>query len=211
MEYRVVQPDNSIRWVMARGRCHRDDNGAPTHFPGVVFDITERKRSEEALLDGERQFRTLAESISNLAWMAHPDGSIFWYNRRWYEYTGTTIEDMQGWGWQTVHDPAVLPEVRIRWLESIRSGEPFEMVFPLRKSDGTYRSFLTRVEPVRDRDGSVVRWFGTNTDITGQRMIEEELRRKNRETGGICLRFEPRFARTASHGEYLYAAISEAL
>ncbi len=114
----------------------------------------------------EAEYRALANSIPTLAWMARPDGWIFWYNNRWYEYTGTTPEDMEGWGWQRVHDPDILPEVLEEWTRSIRSGEPFEMTFPLRGVDGQFRPFLTRVFPLRDDANEIIRWFGTNTDIS---------------------------------------------
>lgn len=113
----------------------------------------------------EPSFRDLANAIPNLAWMADADGFIYWYNNRWYEYTGTTAEEMKGWGWKSVHDPAVLDSVMEKWTASIATGEPFEMVFPLRAHDGSFRSFLTRIVPVRNRAGEVIRWFGTNTDI----------------------------------------------
>ncbi len=98
---------------------------------------------------------------------------------------------MKGRGWEKVHDPAVLPQVRKLWQNAISSGEPFEMVYPLRRADGQFRSFLTRVEPVKDNQGQVVRWFGTNTDITDQQRTEEDLRRMNREL--------EEFAYVASH------------
>ena len=142
-----------------------------------------RQRQYEArhrihlLQESERQFRTLADSIPTLCWSAGPDGSITWYNQRWYEYTGTSPAEMEGWGWQSVHDPEVLPVVLERWRHSIDAGEPFEMVFPLRGADGVFRPFLTRVQPIRDKAGQVVRWFGTNTDISLQREAEQALRR----------------------------------
>jgi len=141
----------------------------------VAHDITERKKAEEAARQGDEQFRTLADSIPNLAWCADADGYITWYNRRWYAYTGTTPEQMEGWGWQSVHDPAVLPEVLERWETSIATGEPFDMEFPLRGADGVFRPFLTRVVPVKDSAGRVFRWFGTNTDITERKRTEESL------------------------------------
>jgi PAS domain S-box-containing protein len=127
----------------------------------------------------ERQFRDLANSMPQLAWMARADGWVFWFNKGWYEYTGTKPAEMEGWGWQSVHDPATLPEVLERWRRSIATGAPFEMIFPLRGADGSFHSFLTRVTPVRDAQGSVMRWFGTNTDITGRRDVEDTLRRLN--------------------------------
>ena len=129
---------------------------------------TAAARTQEALQQlaaQEAQYRALANSIPTLAWMANPDGWIFWYNERWYEYTGTTPADMEGWGWQRVHDPSTLPAVLELWVRSIDTGEPFEMTFPLRAANGEYRPFLTRVFPLLGEDGAVVRWFGTNTDV----------------------------------------------
>ena len=138
-------------------------------------DITEVVRAEEKLRDSERQILNFANSIPTLAWMANADGWIFWYNKRWYDYTGTTPEQMEGWGWQSVHDPAMLPKVMEQWNSVIRTGEPFEMIFPLRGADGVFRSFLTRVVPARDSAGKIVRWFGTNTDVDELRRTREQL------------------------------------
>jgi PAS domain S-box-containing protein len=108
--------------------------------------------------------------------MGDAEGNLFWYNHRWYDFTGTTPEQMMGWGWQSVHDPETLPGVIEKWKSSIASGKVFEMIFPLRGADGAYRQFLTLAMPVRDEHGRVVRWFGSNTDITEQRRSEEALR-----------------------------------
>ena len=121
-------------------------------------------------------FRLLAENLPVLCWIANADGYIVWYNRRWHEYCGTTPEQMEGWGWQSVHDPVLLPEVLERWTFSIATGEPFEMTFPMRGADGLFRPFLTRVQPLRDAAGEVVRWFGVNTDVSKQRAVEDALR-----------------------------------
>lgn len=120
------------------------------------------------------QFKALANSMPNLAWMARPDGWVFWYNDRWYQYTGTTPEDMAGWGWQSVHHPDVLPKMLERWTHAIRNGEFFQMIFPLKGADGLYRPFLTRVEPLRE-NGAIVGWYGTNTDVTEQERDRERL------------------------------------
>jgi PAS domain S-box-containing protein len=146
-----------------------------------VTDVTEMVQARKHIEDSERQFRTLAETIPHLAWMADEKGNRLWYNRRWYDYTGTTFEQVKDWGWERVHDPARLPEVLAGWKKALECGKPFEMTVPLKDADGRFRSFLTRVEPVKDHEGNVVRWFGTNTDITAQQETEEELRRINRE------------------------------
>ena len=122
------------------------------------------------------EFKLAANNIPALCWMANGDGYIVWYNRRWHEYSGTTPAEMEGWGWQAVHDPAVLPAVMEAWTHSIATGQPFEMTFPLKGADGVFRSFLTRVQPVRDATGDVVRWFGVNTEISAQQAAEQALR-----------------------------------
>ncbi len=147
-------------------------------FAGVANEreIASRQRIVDSLTDSEQRFRTLADAIPQLCWVAHPGGDIFWYNQRWYDYTGRTPQQMMGWGWKDVHDPEVLPQVLERWKHSIEAGKPFEMVFPLRSAAGKYHTFLTLVMPLLDRQGKVIQWFGTNTDISAQRKTEQELR-----------------------------------
>jgi PAS domain S-box-containing protein len=141
--------------------------------------------SLESIRQSEEQFRTMANSIPQLAWMAHADGFIFWYNRRWHEYTGTTPEQMEDWGWQDVHDPNVLPKVVEKWQSAIARGKPFNMEFPLRGADGQFRTFLTRVQPLKDSHGRVVQWFGTNTDVEELKRAEESLRESESKLSGI--------------------------
>ena len=140
----------------------------------------EAERSAAALGEGERQWRTMLDAIPTLAWTAKADGYIDWYNSRWYEYTGKTPADMEGWGWQSVHDPALLPSVLERWQSSIATGNPFEMTFPLLGADGRFRPFLTRVSPIFDTEKKVARWFGTNTDVEGEHAAREAAERANR-------------------------------
>ncbi len=142
----------------------------------TVIETTNKKKAEEALILSEERFRNMSDNIPNLAWMANADGEIFWYNRQWYEYTDTTPEQMEGWGWQSVHDPAVLPDVLLKWRESIAYGQPFEMVFPIKGADGRFRQFLTRVLPVYNEEGKINKWFGSNTDVTKQIEAEQKLK-----------------------------------
>jgi PAS domain S-box-containing protein len=134
---------------------------------------TRRRQAKEALRDGDVNFQLLADSIPQLAWMAQPDGWIFWYNKRWYDYTGTTLADMEGWGWRRVHHPDHVERVVARVQRSWETGEPWEDTFPIKGRDGTWRWFLSRALPVRNDEGAVIRWFGTNTDITEIRDAEE--------------------------------------
>ena len=158
----------------------------------------EAERAREELVESERQFRTLADAIPTLAWTARPDGFIDWYNARWYEYTGTTPEEMEGWGWQRVHDAVLLPSVMEKWQRSLDTGVPFEMTFPLRAADASFRAFLTRVVPVLSADGMVVRWFGTNTDVEVERAARAAAERE-RETATEANRAKSEFLSTMSH------------
>ncbi|TGD94981.1 hybrid sensor histidine kinase/response regulator [Methylobacterium nonmethylotrophicum] len=124
----------------------------------------------------EDDYRNLAESLPQLAWIAEADGTIVWYNQRWYDYTGTTLDAMRGWGWRAVHHPDHVERVVTRIRRAFASGEPWEDTFPLKGADGAYRWFLSRAQPFRDASGRIVRWYGTNTDITRRRATEERLR-----------------------------------
>ena len=177
------QPDEEVReeLPMKDGRVY-ERFGAPIHdgntrlgWVWTFRDISERKRAEERLRESEEKFRNMANSISQFAWMADASGSIFWYNERWYEYTGTTFEEMQGWGCQAVHHPDYLEPVTGRFKQHISSGEPWEDTFPLRSKKGEYGWFLSRALPIRDENGKIIRWFGTNTDITERKQAQEAL------------------------------------
>ena len=124
----------------------------------------------------EEHFQLMANEMAQLAWMARADGHIYWYNKGWYVYTGTSPEAMEGWGWQSVHDPAALPRVMERWTDAIARGEPFDMTFPLRGADGIFRLFLTWAVPVKNAAGEVTRWFGTNTNVNELKRAEAALR-----------------------------------
>ena len=120
------------------GGYRRQDLEALEALASAMAEAMARRRAEEAMRESEERFRTMANALPQLAWIAQPDGYIYWYNQRWYEYTGTTPEQMEGWGWQSVHDPAVLPAVLEQWRSSIATGQPFDMDFPLRGADGLF-------------------------------------------------------------------------
>ena len=180
-ELRGWRKDTGQEWFFSHsGAPVRDEHGKQVLALTITRDITESKKAEERLRDSELQFRTLADAIPQLAWIAEVDGAIHWFNRRWYEYTGTSPEDMAvegGWGWRKVLDPAELPRVQAGFEAALASGEPWEDLFPLRRHDGEFRWHLSRAMPLRNAEGRIVRWFGTNTDVEDQRRQAVDLRK----------------------------------
>jgi PAS domain S-box-containing protein len=151
-----------------------DGHGKIVGASKIARDVTERKRVEENIRDSEEKFRNLADNMSQFAWMTDATGWIFWYNQRWYDYTGTTLEEMQGWGWQKALRPDHVERVVEKIRRCFEAGEIWEDTFPLRGKDGEYRWFLSRAVPIHNEDGRIMRWFGTNTDITEQRELERQ-------------------------------------
>ncbi|HYF09333.1 MAG TPA: response regulator [Acetobacteraceae bacterium] len=163
----------------------RDQDGAAEGYVDgvgiVVSDVTLRRRIEGRLRRSEARLRMIIDSVPQLAWMTDAEGAIQWYNQRWYDFTGTTLEEMRGWGWKAVQHPDHVERVEANFRRCLAAGEPWEDTFPLRGADGRYRWFLSRALPLRDApdeedpEGRLVGWFGTNTDITEMREAEEEL------------------------------------
>jgi PAS domain S-box-containing protein len=145
----------------------------------VAEEITERKRAEAALAASEARFRELADNMSQFAWTADAQGWTYWYNKRWHDYAGTTLEEMQGWGWKKLHHPDHVDRVVSSIRQCFETGTPWEDTFPLRGRDDRYRWFLSRALPIRNETGNLVRWFGTLTDVTEQIDAEKALRTLN--------------------------------
>jgi len=141
-----------------------------TLFTAHLRDITQRRAADAALAASEAHFHAVADNIPQLIWIAHPDGRRHWYNRRWYEFTGQTPEEARDWGWHEVHHPDFRERVLAGLRRAFEAGEPWEDTLPLRGHDGDYQWFLTRAVPVRNQEGKITLWFGTNTDVTSQPM-----------------------------------------
>ena len=165
----------------------RDRHGAVEGVLVAGFDVTAEVNARREVEDAQRLFRSVIDNVPELAWTARPDGHIDFYNQRWYEYTGRTPAQMEGLGWRELHDPKLLDAVDANWARSLATGEPFEMEYPLKGADGVFHWFLCRVRSLRDAEGRVVRWFGTNTDIdervrllASEKAAREEAERSNR-------------------------------
>ncbi|MAK59939.1 MAG: histidine kinase [Ponticaulis sp.] len=152
-----------------------DEQGKVVGASKIARDISKEIEARKQLEESEARFRTMADNVSQLAWMADRNGLIFWYNKRWFDYTGTTLSEMEGWGWKSVHHPDHIDRVVDRIQHSWDTGEVWEDTFPLRSKTGEYRWFLSRAMPIRNEEGQIKRWFGTNTDITEERERQEEI------------------------------------
>ncbi|UOQ76267.1 PAS domain-containing protein [Hymenobacter sp. 5516J-16] len=177
IEYRFKSRQNDYRWFLGQAVPVRNEAGEIIKWFGTCTDIHDQKMQELALRKREQDFMTLANAIPQLAWMADETGAIVWYNDRWFRFTGTTHEEMMGWGWQKVMHPDRVDEITNGWKQALLDGEKWEDTFPLRRHDGEFRWFLSRALPVRDEEGRIVRWCGTNTDVTEQKQLQEQLER----------------------------------
>ena len=183
----------------------RDRHGAIIGGSNFARDITEELRTRSALQDIETRFGVMADNISQLAWIANPDGGVFWFNRRWYEYTGLTKEEIQGYGWQKNLHPDHTERVNERIKQDLATGNDWEDTFPILGKDGQHRWFLSRASAQRDQLGKITYWFGTATDITelrdAERRIEVLLMEVNHRSKNLLSVVQAMARRTASTGE----------
>jgi PAS domain S-box-containing protein len=175
IEYRTIWPDGSVHWIAAKGRCLYDAMGKPVRMMGTTQDITQRKHTDEALRQSEERYRTLAEAIPEMVWTTNARGLADYVNQRWIDYTGLSLEETLGYGWQKVLHPEDLKVIIQRWQQSVQAGTLFECEQRFKRaSDDTYRWHLARAYPLRDNQGHIVKWFGTCTDIHDQKQIEAQ-------------------------------------
>src|ERR1700688_3287565 len=154
----------------------------------IAVIAIEGERSQEALRsafkqirNSEARLRKIIDTIPTLAWCTLPDGTGIFWNRRWYEYTGLSLEVVRGWGWQDAIHPEDLKEITDKWLGFLAAGQSGEVEGRLRRFDGVYRWFLFRAEPLRDESGNIVNWYGTDTDIDDLKRAEAKLRKDEEE------------------------------
>lgn len=168
IDYRVLWPDGTLRWVEARGRATFAEVAGlrrAVKFIGTALDITHAKRTEEALNQRNQELLAVTNSALALIWVATPDGAVRYLNDQWYRYTGQTPEEAIGKGWVRVLHPEDTGALALAGSAALATGTPYEVECRYRRSDGIYRRHLARAEPMHDADGALIAWVGTSTDI----------------------------------------------
>ncbi|MCC5603015.1 PAS domain-containing protein [Nostoc favosum] len=173
-EYRIILPDGSIRWVHDRCFGLRDEIGEIYRFAGIAEDITDRKQVEEALRQSEERYRCLAELIPQLVWTANPEGALLDVNQRWLEFTGLTPEQFHTIGWKEIVHPEDVIIMAQQWSKAVRQGTSYQAEGRMRQADGVYRWHLHQAIGQKDKQGQIVKWFGSATDIEAQKQLEAE-------------------------------------
>jgi PAS domain S-box-containing protein len=196
-EYRITRPDGQVRILSDQGYTKKEKDGT-TIVKAITLDITDKKIAENKLkelninleerverrtrelLQSEERFRFLAETVPNIVWTANPDGQLDYYNQRWYEFTGLTGEETNTHGWGSVIYNSDIERCNYLWAESVSTGKDYQIEFRLKRADGTYRWFLGRALPLKNKEGNIVKWFGTSTDIHDAKTTQQELAEKNK-------------------------------
>ncbi len=175
---------------------------------GESFQVRahEQARIEEELRESERRYRFLADAMPQMVWTAHADGNLDYCNERWSEYTGQTFDEAKGWGWSQILHPDDLERCAQRWTQAYESGERYEIEYRFLRADGEYRWQLGRADPMRDESGTILRWFGTCTDIDDQKRVEAELRTTQ---NGLSDRISDRTAALEAANLALVAEVAE--
>jgi PAS domain S-box-containing protein len=167
-EHRLLMQDGSIKYVRVVGHAVKDKSGE-VEFVGALMDITPAK-------EAEHRTRLIIDTVPAQLWTETPDGVVDFVNRRWIDYTGMTLEQAVGSGWNRMVHPDDIERVLSKWRILVSEGKPREIESRLRRSDGTYRWFLSRCCPLTDRSGNILGWYGSDTDIHDRKEAEEKLR-----------------------------------
>ena len=175
-EVRHRRADGLYRWFLVRGVPLRDPEGRSVRWYGTSTDIEDRKRAEDAVRHSEERLRLVIDTAPAMLHSARPDGYVDFFNKRWLEFVGASLEEIEGWRWTSVIHPDDVEKVVGRWRSSVATGKPFEAEARLRRANEEYRLMLLRKVPLRDEAGSIVKWYGSAFDIEERRRAEDELK-----------------------------------
>ncbi len=175
-EVRHRRADGQYRWFLVRGVPLRDPEGRIVRWYGTSTDIEDRKRAEDAVRHSEERLRLVIDTAPAMLHSARPDGYVDFFNKRWLEFVGASLEEIGGWRWTSIIHPDDVEKVVGRWRSSVATGKPFEAETRLRRADEEYRLMLLRKVPLRDAAGSIVKWYGSAFDIEDRKRAEDELK-----------------------------------
>jgi PAS domain S-box-containing protein len=173
IEYRIVRPDGTVRWIRHRGFPVKAESGKVYRVAGVSEDITESKHAKDTLQKSEDRIRLIINTIPTMAWTIRPDGTVDFVNQRWLDYAGHSWEEIEEPA-RIVH-PEDLSRVLENWIENMASGKSYEEELRLKGADGEYRWFLVRTAPLHDEKGNVVKWYGVSIDIDESKRLGNAL------------------------------------
>lgn len=177
-ELQIVTAKGNRIWVRSIGEAVRDASGAITRVQGAFQDITEKKQAEEAINLSQQRFRQLADAMPQIVWTAQPDGVLDYMNHTMTEYTGMADGAQFDQRWTTAVHAEDIERCMAVWGECVQTGNSYAIEFRVRRaSDAAYRWHMVRAVPIRDEDGTIVKWYGTATDIHESKASEEKIRR----------------------------------
>lgn len=173
--YRLIQNDGSIRWIHARGRVQKDENGNPIRFPGVAIDITSEREAIEALKQSEQHWHSLTEAMPQLVWITREGGKCEYLSSQWEHYSGLPVNTLLGYEWLNILHPDDQEPTKEALQAAAEDKAEYNVEFRIRRYDGVYRWFKTRGVPARNEVGMITIWYGTSTDIEDQKQASEDL------------------------------------
>lgn len=177
-ESRIIWENKSIHWIDIKGKLFFDEHREPTHMVGTIRDITQEKYFQQELLEREKKFRLLADTMPQFVWTGNAAGGLNYFNESVYNYSGLTREEVDKNGWLQIVHPDEQEENIRSWIHSVQTGTNFLFEHRFRRHDGEYRWQLSRAIPQKDANGNILMWVGSSTDIQEQKIFTNELEKQ---------------------------------
>lgn len=178
VQYRVVCPDGSERYILSNGESERDESGTLIRIFGSIQDITERRRSEEELAESELRFRSLIEATTSIIWTTDESGGFVEPQASWEKFTGQPWSEHQGFGWTKMIHPDDVEHVQNAWEKACREQSNYNTWGRVWNANlNEYRHFVVNAVPVLRPDGSLNEWIGIIVDVSEQKQVENERER----------------------------------
>jgi PAS domain S-box-containing protein len=172
----MIRKSGERFWASGITTATRDEAGNLTGFIKVMRDLTERKQLEEQLRQNQLYLRLLTETLPQLVWSCRADGEYDYLSPQWVRYTGVPESEQLGFGWLRQLHPDDQGRALKAWTNAVKGSDTYDMEFRIRGADGNYRWFKSRAMPLRSEEGTVIKWFGTSTDMEDQKLTEALLR-----------------------------------